>query len=90
MKVLLTGGAGYIGSHTCLNLIDQGHEVTIIDDLSTGNIELIPKKAKLCKNMLFCTLEAHFEGENYFWRNFNLREFKFELHKIIEINNHKP
>ena len=46
MHILVTGGAGYIGSHTCLNLIDQGHEVTIIDDLSTGNIELIPKKAK--------------------------------------------
>ena len=37
MKILLTGGAGYIGSHTSLALLDSGHEVTIIDDLSTGN-----------------------------------------------------
>jgi UDP-glucose 4-epimerase len=46
MKILLTGGAGYIGSHASLALIDAGHEVTIIDNLSTGNINLLPKKAK--------------------------------------------
>ena len=44
MKILLTGGAGYIGSHVALNLLDEGHEVTIIDNLITGNRELIPKK----------------------------------------------
>ena len=42
MKILLTGGAGYIGSHTSLALLDAGHQVTIIDDLSTGNKKLIP------------------------------------------------
>ena len=45
MKFLLTGGAGYIGSHVCLALLDAGHEVTVIDNLSTGNKELIPTKA---------------------------------------------
>jgi len=45
MKTLLTGGAGYIGSHTSLALLDAGHDVTIIDDLSTGNKELIPTQA---------------------------------------------
>ena len=45
MKILLTGGAGYIGSHTALSLIDAGHELHIIDNLSTGDIRLIPKKA---------------------------------------------
>ena len=42
MKVLVTGGAGYIGSHTTLCLLESGHEVTLIDDLSTGNENLIP------------------------------------------------
>ena len=45
MKILLTGGAGYIGSHTALSLIDNGHSVHIIDNLSTGNLSLIPKNA---------------------------------------------
>ena len=46
-KILLTGGAGYIGSHVCHLLIDQGHEVTCIDSLITGNKKLLPKKVKL-------------------------------------------
>ena len=45
MKVLLTGGAGYIGSHAALSLLDSGHEVHIVDDLSTGNETLIPQNA---------------------------------------------
>ena len=49
MKVLVTGGAGYIGSNVALNLLDRGYEVTIIDDLSTGNLNLIPQKAEFIK-----------------------------------------
>tara|TARA_B100001057_G_C22768814_1_gene918740 strand:- start:3 stop:986 length:984 start_codon:yes stop_codon:yes gene_type:complete len=45
MNVLLTGGAGYIGSHAALSLLDSGHNVHIIDNLSTGNEMLIPKNA---------------------------------------------
>ena len=43
MNVLLTGGAGYIGSHICYSLIEQGHKVSTIDNLITGNKNLIPK-----------------------------------------------
>ena len=35
--ILVTGGAGYIGSHVVYELIDQGYKVTILDDLSLGN-----------------------------------------------------
>ena len=45
MNILLTGGAGYIGSHVAISLLDAGYKVTIIDDLSTGHQELIPKEA---------------------------------------------
>ena len=47
MTILITGGAGYIGSHVALNLIDAGYKVTIIDDLSTGNDNLIPNNRLL-------------------------------------------
>lgn len=46
---LLTGGAGYIGSHVAHMLIDKGHKVTIIDNLITGSKKIIPRKAKLIK-----------------------------------------
>lgn len=41
MKVLLTGGAGYIGSHTCVELLERGYEVVIADDFSNSNIEVV-------------------------------------------------
>ena len=50
MKILLSGGAGYIGSHTTLALLDQGHKVTVIDNLSTGNRKLIPKDANFIES----------------------------------------
>lgn len=37
MNILVTGGAGYIGSHTCLELITQGHQVIIADNLSNSH-----------------------------------------------------
>jgi len=42
LKILVTGGAGYIGSHTLLSLLEAGHELAVIDDLSTGNSWAIP------------------------------------------------
>jgi UDP-glucose 4-epimerase len=45
MKILVTGGAGYIGSHTVLALLDAKHEVVILDDLSTGHPSLIDPRA---------------------------------------------
>lgn len=46
MKVCVIGGAGYIGSHTTYELIRAGHEVVIIDNLSTGLKEMVHKDAK--------------------------------------------
>ena len=45
MRVLVTGGAGFIGSHMIDVLIDRGHEVTVVDNLSSGSRRLVPEDA---------------------------------------------
>lgn len=47
MAILVTGGAGYIGSHMVLALLARGEEVVVIDDLSTGRRALVPPAARL-------------------------------------------
>ncbi len=47
MKVLVTGGAGFIGSHVVEQLLEQGHEVAVLDNLSTGRRENVPAGASL-------------------------------------------
>jgi UDP-glucose 4-epimerase len=49
MKILVTGGAGFIGSHLVDRLIKEGHEVVVIDNLSTGKKENLNSKAKFYK-----------------------------------------
>ncbi|MDO4197668.1 MAG: UDP-glucose 4-epimerase GalE [Erysipelotrichaceae bacterium] len=43
MKILVTGGTGYIGSHTCVELINAGHEVVIVDNLYNSSIDVLDK-----------------------------------------------
>ena len=51
MKILVTGGAGFIGSHICLNLLNQGHQVICLDNFYTGNKE----------NLIQCLERSEFE-----------------------------
>lgn len=46
MSILVLGGAGYIGSHAVYQLMDQGYNVVVVDNLQTGHIEAIHPKAK--------------------------------------------
>lgn len=65
MKILVTGGAGFIGSNLVAALIDAGHEVAVVDNLSTGFKENINKKAKFFE-VDICdreNLESVFEKE---------------------------
>ena len=52
MKILLTGGAGYIGSHTAIELIQSGHDVVIMDDLSNSSAEVIRRIEDITKTTI--------------------------------------
>ena len=47
MRILVTGGTGYIGSHTCVELIEKGYEVEIVDNLYNSNIDVLDKIEKI-------------------------------------------
>ncbi|MBW0770892.1 UDP-glucose 4-epimerase GalE [Mammaliicoccus lentus] len=65
MKVLVLGGAGYIGSHAVDQLIEEGFDVVVVDNLETGHKEAIHNKAKFyegdCRNIAF--MENVFKNE---------------------------
>ena len=52
MKLLVTGGAGYIGSVVTAQLIEDGHEVVVLDDLSTGHADGVPRGAAFVRGDL--------------------------------------
>ena len=79
MNALITGGAGYIGSTVSNYLIDRGHNVTIIDDLSTGSISNIPKKAVFFKIDISDTKKLN--------KIFYKKKFDIVFHFAAFINN---
>jgi len=52
MKVLVTGGAGYIGSHTCVQLLDAGHDVVVVDNFSNSKPTCLKRIAEITKREL--------------------------------------
>ena len=56
-RALVTGGAGFIGSHVSDALIAAGYDVVILDDLSTGRRENVPSAARL-ENFDVCSAQA--------------------------------
>ncbi len=68
MKILVTGGAGFIGSHIVDALIEKGHKVVVLDDLSSGSVKNLPRKIRFIKldvrsnNLGTLFLEEHFDA----------------------------
>lgn len=59
MNILITGGAGYIGSHTCVEFLDAGHQVVIVDNLSNSSIETISRIKKITnKDVIFYQIDV--------------------------------
>ncbi|WP_180102815.1 UDP-glucose 4-epimerase GalE [Acinetobacter sp. YH12126] len=50
--ILVTGGAGYIGSHTCLQLLEQGYQVVVLDNLANSSIEALHRVQRLANKVL--------------------------------------
>lgn len=51
-KILVTGGAGYIGSHTCVELLNTGHDVVVLDNLSNSSVESLNRVQRLAQKSL--------------------------------------
>lgn len=47
-SILVTGGAGYIGSHTTLALLEAGHDVIVLDNLANSSLESLRRVEKIC------------------------------------------
>ena len=63
MRVLVTGGAGYIGSVVGAQLVAAGHDVVVLDDLSTGYADAVPPGATFVKGTLRdCAAEVLSDG----------------------------
>jgi UDP-glucose 4-epimerase len=50
--ILVTGGAGYIGSHTCVELLEAGYDVVVVDDLSNGSPRAVTEAADIAVDRL--------------------------------------
>jgi UDP-glucose 4-epimerase len=64
MKVLITGGAGFVGTNLTIELLKIGHDVKIIDDLSTGLEQNVPKGAELIKASILDLEKLHKASKN--------------------------
>ena len=52
MLILVTGGAGYIGSHTCVSLLEAGYDVIVADNLSNSRVEVLDKIKELTNRQI--------------------------------------
>lgn len=79
MTVLVTGGAGYIGSHTCVRLLESGNEIAVIDNLSNSNEEAL-KRVKLLTGKDFPFYREDLQNEEALERIFQENQIDSVIH----------
>ena len=79
MQVLLTGGAGYIGSHTAVELLQAGHDVTVVDNLASGSRVAVKRAGRLANGQVDF-LEEDLTDPNGLKRTFDAGRFDAVVH----------
>lgn len=79
MSILVTGGAGYIGSHACLELLQCGHDVVVIDNLSNSKSSSLDRVQQLAKRSL-SFYEADLLDQNAIYRVFCNEKIEAVIH----------
>ena len=93
MTILVTGGAGYIGSHTCIELINEGYDVVVIDNLVNSHKEVIEKIEFITQKKIYF-YEAGLENKKMLESIFQKHDIKVVIHfaslKSISESVEKP
>lgn len=79
MKVLVTGGAGYIGTHTCLALLEQGHDIVVYDNFCNSSPLALARVEELASAKIAC-VEADIRDETRLRRAFADHRFDAVIH----------
>jgi len=80
MSVLVTGGCGYIGSHTVLRLLEQGEEVIVIDNLTNSSANVIEKIKQISKKKHIFFYEADIRDEQSLQKIFSDHDIQSVIH----------
>ncbi|NNC54904.1 MAG: SDR family NAD(P)-dependent oxidoreductase, partial [Pseudomonadales bacterium] len=78
-KILVTGGAGYIGSHTCIELLQQGYAVVVVDNLANSSVEALRRVEQITgKPVEF--VQADIRSARSMQRVFEAHDFSAVIH----------
>ena len=94
MNILVTGGTGYIGSHTVLQLLEVGHKVTVIDNLCNSSVEALRRVNNICGINDFDFIEMDIRDDKGLEKLFSSKEIDAVIHfaglKAVGESNEKP